>query len=248
MLNNVKNFVQIILISKHSNMMEIAIISAIAISSYFLGAFIFNRYIDTAQFYQQYFYLPLHYACTGEFSSFEFNQAAQDFFLSPRATFTDCAKLAETPTKLWNGFDGGAIFLLALSGLLWRFLGIAWTNLAPIAGLLTAILAVSAYLLFRVFCRSSVIATAAAVAFTLHTSVSTQVPHLRDFSKAPFIVAALALIAAAVFKQFRLPGIAALATSAGAMVAIGQGFRPDIIAILPIVPRQRPWHRFRVEL
>lgn len=234
MPNNVKNLAQVILSNKHSNMIEIAIISAIAISSYVLGAFIFNRYIDTAQFYQQYFYLPLHYACTGEFSSFEFNQAAQDFFLSPRATFTDCAKLAETPTKPWNGFDGGAIFLLALSGLLWRFLGIAWTNLAPIAGLLTAILAVSAYLLFRVFCKSSLIATAAAVAFTLHTSVSTQAPHLRDFSKAPFIVAALALIAAAVFKQFRLPGIAALATSAGAMVAIGQGFRPDIIAILPI--------------
>jgi hypothetical protein len=62
----------------------------------------------------------------------------------------------------------------------------------------------------------------------------TQIPHLRDFSKAPFLIGALACIGAAVLRPHRPLSILLLAIAAGALVSIGLGFRPDLNVVLPI--------------
>jgi len=222
--------------TKNLNQVYFELIFALifGIVAYLFGSRIYLQNIDAAAFYQGAFYAPLHFACTGTFESFLPSPAVSKFLSSPQSTFTDCAEVAALPKVMWGQFESGLIFLLGLAGLLWRFLGISWVSLAPIAGILTAALALSAYCLFRVFCRYPVIAMVMAAAFTAHPSVVGQIANLRDFSKAPFMVAALALTATAVLKPQTTRSTFILAAAAGAIIALALGFRPDVMAILPI--------------
>lgn len=206
----------------------------IAFCAYFFGESIYLQHLDQGFFYQRSFLPPLHFACTGTFESFSPSPSVEEFLSSPRATFTNCDEVAALPKLVWDGFQNSIIFLFGLAGILWRTLGISWANLAPIAGLLTAALAVSAYSLSRVFCRSPLIALTITFVFMTHASVVGQIIYLRDFSKAPFMVAALALIATAVLKPRRLRDIFLLAAAAGATISLGLGFRADLLVMLPI--------------
>ena len=213
---------------------ELLIVLLIGISAYFFGKRIYLENLDSAAFYQANFLPALNFACTGSFDSFLPSPAVSEFLSSPRATFADCAEIAALPKAMWGKFESGLIFLLGLAGFLWRFLGISWVSLAPISGVLTAALALSAYGLCRVFCRYPVIVVAMTFALMVHPTVVAQVMHLRDFSKAPFMVAALALTAAAVLKPQTRPSTFLLGAATGAVIALGSGFRPDVLAILPI--------------
>ncbi len=204
------------------------------IFAYFFGSRAYLDNLGRAIFYQSNFLPALRYACTGSFDSFLPSPAVSEFLSSPRATFADCAEVAALPKAMWGAFENGLIFLLGSAGFLWRLLGISWTSLAPISGVLTVALALSAYGLFRVFCRYPVIAAAMTFAFMVHPTVVGQMMHLRDFAKAPFMVAALALTAAVVLKPQTVRSTFLLGAATGAVMALALGFRPDVLAILPI--------------
>jgi len=63
-----------------------------------------------------------------------------------------------------------------------------------------------------------------------------QLPHYRDYAKAPFILAAILIMGYIAKKPLKWPVLLGLAGLGGAVVGLGLGFRPDVnICILPFV-------------
>lgn len=190
--------------------------------------------IDYAAFYQQSFSPAISLACDGVLRPFQPTESQARFLNRETDVLVDCRDVSESTTLTWTSFDDSMVYLYVLTALVWKLLGIAWSNLFPIAGLLAAGFGLACYALLRVFSTSRVLSATLAIAIVIDTPAVTYIPHLRDYSKAAFIVAALALLAAGTVRPLSIRLTAALSLAAGAIVGTGLGFRSDLDIILPI--------------
>ncbi len=155
-----------------------------------------------------------------------------EFLQMQQAKLAKRAPTAETepiPAQGWFARHG---YLLRSLGMLWRWLGLSWNVVKILLAGMYVALALAAYGLFRLG-MNRVFSAAAAVAFLLSPGVIAQLPSLRDFSKAPFILACLLALGLLVKTPVRRRVFFALSASLGLVLGIGIGFRHDVVICLP---------------
>ncbi len=110
----------------------------------------------------------------------------------------------------------------------WRVFGITWGAMKLPMTMLYAASCGAAYALFRLGMGRglSVVAT---LAFAASPAMIMQVSWIRDFSKAPFILAALALIGYCVKYRVDARALRRIALALGVVIGIGIGFRQDVV-------------------
>lgn len=196
----------------------------------------------TAHFFQELFGPSVMLACGHGFENPDLAQLPElEAFLFPEMHVThppeinafDCGCLSEAPpTRPWTSFQKRQRYLLLAAGLCWRVLGVAWSTLLPLYGLLIGLSAGALYALFRLGMGriSSAFFTLMLAFSPLHLN---NLLRLRDYSKVPFLLAAIFLIGVLIARRGspRLTlGIAALC---GVVVGIGCGFRMDVLIAAP---------------
>ncbi len=146
-------------------------------------------------------------------------------------------KLAPTdiPAKLsiaqTGAFHHIHCYLFYSVAAVWRMFGISYTALAPLLGLMTGLSVVAAYALFRL-CMGRIVASICAVLFFAIPSHLAFIPNIRDYGKAPFILAALALMGYLVTQPVERKRVLLLCALLGLDIGIGLGFRFDLILML----------------
>jgi hypothetical protein len=185
-------------------------------------------------FYQQNFAPAVMMAC-----GFGFTQppyalsppSLRAFLLLERDDFSCADFPSPMPTEAisWNGTW---YYLYATTALVWRIAGISWLALDWLAGLFGAITLAALYGLFRVITPRAVSALAATFVM-LGPAHREQIPMLRDYSKAPFVLAAVLTLAWLVARPLSSRATILLAAAFGAIVGVGYGFRSDLLVMVP---------------
>ncbi len=122
-------------------------------------------------------------------------------------------------------------YFLESAGIIWRISGISWHSLVLLGGLLFSASAAAAYILFRVGMNQA-LAFLLTFLFASSAGQLQNLPHLRDYSKAPFVIAVIAVSGWIVSRRWQPPGLRALAVAAGAIVGVGLGFRTDLLIMV----------------
>ncbi len=116
-------------------------------------------------------------------------------------------------------------------GLVWRWFGVNWAALRIWVGIILGLAGVAAYLFFRSG-MGRVPAGLLALVFLFAPSTVSMIPHFRDISKAPFILAVLALLAFLARTPQSGRRLIALSALLGLIMGIGYGFRMDLLVCL----------------
>ncbi len=137
-----------------------------------------------------------------------------------------------TPVRDISFFHEGHRYLLYAVALVWRLFGVSWKALLPLYGVLCGISVVAAYGVFRLG-MNRLFACFLALLFMLSPAHLSALPLLRDYGKAPFMLAAIFVmgwIIARPMSRARLLGLSALL---GLWLGIGRGFRMDVLVCVP---------------
>jgi hypothetical protein len=211
-----------------------------------LGAIVGTRYVmipavaASSQYYQQDLLTPaLLFACgRGLTNASELadttappGRAVTTFLVRASERF-DCSTLPPSiETAGLTSFQSASRYLLFAVGSTWRLAGISWTALAPIFGLMFGVVTAGAYLLFR-FAANRPIAVVATTVFASAGSQIGNLPHLRDYAKAPFFVMTLLIVAQVVTRRLSPLALIGWAAVMGAWIGVGFGVRFDVAPYL----------------
>ena len=185
-------------------------------------------------FYQMFTPEVLMWACGHSFRHpLPPSSAMVNFLLEHRPAAFDCASISpDAPTGPPGFFVRSQLYFSWIVAWLWRLLGPTQTAVAPLAAALGAGYATACFFVARLF-LPRMLSVVAAAALTSSPVAIGMVFMLRDYSKAPFFLWAIALLVLAV----RAPALrraCLLAGAAGAVAGIGYGFRADLGILLPI--------------
>lgn len=218
-----------------------AVIDALAIALLFSGASwwgarYYRSFVDSGRqpfFYQSYFEPAVMLACGHGFTVVADRPAVVTEFLEQRIDRLDCASL---PAHLSSNPDGAFqyawFYLMTTVGLAWKILGVSWSGLLPVFGALFGTVVVLAYAIFRV-AVPPVVAILPAVALVISPLHLQNLPHLRDYAKAPFVLALILLLVLVVARPLGARVLVGLAALYGAVAGVGYGFRADLLANIP---------------
>ena len=155
-------------------------------------------------------------------------------FLALETDRLDVAALPENielaPSEQTLGFHLYAYYAM---GLLWRVTGVSWPALHHLMALLFALSIGCAWYILRLGAGRPV-ALAGAVLMMFSPGYLYILPHLRDFSKTPFVLAVIALLGYAVVRERRLRGLLVICGALGLAMGVGLGFRQDLLVCLPV--------------
>lgn len=140
----------------------------------------------------------------------------------------------ELPKREASNFERLHPYGMMALGLAWRHFGIHWGALNGLLTLGFALLCLGAYAFFRAG-AGRFAAFAAAMAIVASPAILYILPQYRDFSKAPFLIAELAVLAWIVRRRLNPLPFLATAAGMGLLLGIGLGFRHDFLAHLPAV-------------
>jgi hypothetical protein len=189
------------------------------------------------QFYRGSFDVAVMDACGKRFvrvaSPVEVRGLAE--FLDLRSKTFDCRSIPdEVRTAPPDLFQAMSRYMMKSAAVLWRWRGVSWAALEPLFALAFAATAVATYALMRVAMRPW-LAGILTVAFASSGSQLNNLPHLRDYLKAPFVIAVLAFAAWIATARLGKGGLCLCSAAAGAVVGIGFGFRTDLLLGVPAV-------------
>jgi hypothetical protein len=223
-------------LGRHRRAADMALVILITIAAGIWGARFERAWRDAgreAQFYQSYFEPAVMIACGHGFTRVPARPPALDDFLTLRVTSFSCASLPPDVVPTTSGlYQSAWYYLLWTVGLTWRLFGVSWTSLGPLLGLLFGITIASCYSLFR-FAMGRPLALLCTFAMAVSTSHLINLPHLRDYAKAPFVLALIALMAALVHGAASRRRLVIVSAASGAVLGIGYGFRTDLLACIP---------------
>jgi hypothetical protein len=123
-------------------------------------------------------------------------------------------------------------YLTLAVALVWALLGISWTAVAGLAGALYGMTAALVYGLFRLAAPRTP-ALAGAAIMTMSPLQLRYLPQLRDYAKAPFLLALILILGLLVVRPFTRRRLLALSACYGAVAGIGFGFRNDLLIAAP---------------
>jgi hypothetical protein len=186
-------------------------------------------------FYQSYFEPAVMTACGKGFvvtQSLPLAPALRAFLLEQADRFS-CSDL---PADLLVGttglYQGPWRYLMTSVAMTWMVVGISWSRLAPLFGVLFGLTTALVFVL----CRTVVGRTAAMVCAALLCVSPVQLanlPNLRDYAKAPFTLALIAILIALVLRPLGRRELLALSACYGVVLGIGYGFRTDLLIEIP---------------
>ena len=156
-----------------------------------------------------------------------------DAFLHLKRDALSCSDLSGVRTLPVTSMQRAFRYLISTAGWTWRIQGhVAWSALTPLYALFYGITVLLAFAIFRQGMRP-IAAGLCAGAIAISTLNLNNLPHLRDYGKAPFILA-LALVAIRlVVPAFTTRRTLWLALLAGLLTGIGVGFRNDLLVAIP---------------
>jgi hypothetical protein len=183
-------------------------------------------------FYQQNFAPAVMIACGRGFVMPQPTPQALQDFLELRQDRFDCAALPAAVKVGPVEWNAAWVYLYRASATVWRITGVSWSALDVLLAMMCAAATVATYAIFRL---AGPVSTAAPLAILLTVSPAnlTHLLSLRDYSKAPFALGAIFVLALLVIRPMRPRTTILLAAAFGAIVGIGWGFRGDLIVFAP---------------
>jgi hypothetical protein len=214
-----------------------AVAAVLAIAAFLLGTYYVRAVVaggGRPEFYQVEFAPAVMLACGGGYvapNSGVYPTLAA--FLAQQTDTFSCRDLPPQPAlNRLTGPQATWKYLIGTVGVWWRVSGVSWTKLMPLCGVLFAATIVLTYFLFRVLAGSAV-AAAGAAALMLSPLQLGHLPHLRDYSKAPFMTAIFLLLALIVRAPLAPKRTLILAACYGMTLGVGIGFRNDLLITIP---------------
>ncbi|HPG67259.1 MAG TPA: tetratricopeptide repeat protein [Candidatus Hydrogenedentes bacterium] len=155
-------------------------------------------------------------------------------FLRQEDTTLDPASLPDDiPLRRLRDWDKCHRYLLTLVGVVWRLFGISWTTYKIPMALLYCVTAAVAYGVFRLG-MNRFLSAVGTLLFISSPQVLLTLLHLRDYSKAPFILLVLLILGYLLKKPVRPRRFVALAAVLGFVLGLGWGFRQDLVICVPV--------------
>ena len=187
-------------------------------------------------FYQEQFSPAIMLACGKGFSAAARTPQSNPIFdfLAAKKPALNCSEIpGDILVSPLNRFQQVHKYLMGFTSTVWHLFGISWKSLQFLYVILYGLSCAMIYLLFRLGTnRPFALAGTALIAVSyLHFSYIT---HLRDYAKAPFMLAMLlccVLLVCADSRKQRL----AVAVIAGLVFGIGIGVRMDIMLFIPFI-------------
>jgi hypothetical protein len=157
-------------------------------------------------------------------------------FLEKKRDRISCADLpADSPRQPPNFTQALYRYMTLSVGLSWRLLGISWTNVALLLGLLYGLSAAAVYGIFRL-AVNRIFAVAGTLIMILSPLELRFLPQLRDYAKTPFILTLILILGLLAVRPFGGRRLLALSAAYGAVLGVGFGFRNDLLVnVLPFV-------------
>ncbi|HUK33167.1 MAG TPA: hypothetical protein VLV86_04590, partial [Vicinamibacterales bacterium] len=154
--------------------------------------------------------------------------AALDAFLDERSGHFSCSDLGLRPVVVpFDNFQAVTRNLLIAAALVWRVAGVSWQALDSVAAMMFGVTLAAAYMVmqFAMGRWPAIVGTALWGLSPMHLA---NVPHLRDYSKAPFFVLTALTMGLAVLAQ-RPRMLVLIGAAFGVVQAVGFGMRTDVI-------------------
>jgi hypothetical protein len=184
-------------------------------------------------FYQLYFEPAVMLACGKGFAVTVPQLPAVGRFLREETSTFDCNEIPSNATLIREGlYQGSARYLMTAVGWTWRSVGISWRRLGPLAGWLFGVTIAAAYGIFRLG-MGRVLAVLCAWALSLSPLHVLNLPGIRDYSKAPFMLLLILLLGLAVTRRPSWRSVLSISVAAGLVLGIGYGFRSDLLIVVP---------------
>jgi hypothetical protein len=159
--------------------------------------------------------------------------SALEAFLSEQADAVDCADLPATiPMTGLDAFQRASRYLEVSVALTWKVMGVSWSRLAILPGILFGTVAALTYGLFRL-ALSRPFALLGMVPVFMSTPNLMLTPQIRDYAKGPFLLAVMLMMGLLVVRPGNRGRAVAVSALAGGVVGLGLGFRTDLMIALP---------------
>jgi len=157
----------------------------------------------------------------------------QEFLYLKKDSFS-CEDLQENiPIRVGlSTFTGQTQYLMKLVAWTWSIRGISWSALAPLFSIFYAINIGILYFIFRLGMGRGIAFVGSAL-ISISWVHLTYLPHLRDYSKATFLLALILILGGLVRWGVRRVEIISLSAVFGVVTGIGLGFRQDILICIP---------------
>ena len=202
-----------------------------------IAAFLFARWYVPAyraaggvpSFYQDQFAPAVMEACGRGFVNVDAAGSPQLLaFLYQRIDRLKCDDVPETLRLVpVNGFQATSRYLMAMVARVWRLTGVGWRALDVLMCAFFAVTVTAAYAAVRLGCGRT-LSVAVVLLWVLSPRHLHNLPHLRDYSKAPFFVLMLIAMGAA-FVERQPRRLIALGAIFGIVQGIGFGMRTDMM-------------------
>lgn len=184
-------------------------------------------------FYQTYFEPAAMIACGRGFVVAQPQLPAMTAFLEQRVDRFQCSDIPPGTSLGAAGlYQGAWRYLMFMVGGAWRVLGISWSGLGPLFGLLFAVSIAALYAVFRLGMNPALAAIGVLGLAVSHLHLM-YLPILRDYAKAPFTLILIGLLGLLVKHRPGFKTTLALAAAYGAVLGVGYGFRTDFLVDIP---------------
>ena len=209
---------------------------SVVILGFIVGmAFVSLSPVKRYYFYQNTYAPAVMSACGKGFVQPRPEPESMAAFLEQKSDSFDCRDIPSDIISAGPGFFHiGHRNLMLTVAFWWRMFGVSWGSLASLYGLLYGISAGFAYLLFRTVVKRS-LAIGLVCVFILSPPQLFNLPHLRDYAKAPFMLGAIAVIAWLLKGELSRTGRISVSAITGLFIGIGIGFRIDLIVLVPLI-------------
>ena len=185
-------------------------------------------------FYQDEFGPAVMYACGHGLRAAPAQVELQSFLNVERQSL-DCAQLeAPESGSVLNAFQAAHRYLLLALGKAWQVWGVDWRVADHLVLGLYALTCVLAYVLLRVFLPTRWSLAGVWLFATAGTHLI-YLDSLRDYAKAPFVLAALACLGWLLKRRRAVPHELVIAVLMGCALGLGLGFRMDLLIFVPFV-------------
>jgi hypothetical protein len=205
---------------------------AIAVASWYVPRYVAGG--GKPRFYQEEFGAAAMAACGRGFVNPDASASpALADFLERRRDEITCSEVTAAPELPLRPMQRAFRYLMLAVGQTWRIEGrVAWSELTPLFALMYAATVVLAFAIFRQG-MGRVIAFVGAALIAGSTLHLTNLPHLRDYSKAPFVLLLVLIAIRVVVKPLTPRATYTMAAAAGLATGIGVGFRNDVLVAIP---------------
>lgn len=186
------------------------------------------------RFYQENFGPAVMMACGYGFAapSAQSTPVSLREFLDLKRNNFDCADLPHPMVVEPVAWNGTWYYLYGATALVWRVAGMTWPALDGLAAIFGAVVLAGYYALFRLVAGRIASVLFALLLMALPANLA-QVHALRDYSKAPFVLVSVWILAWLVMRPMRRPATWAMSSAFGAVVGLGYGFRSDLMIMVP---------------